>query len=53
MLTIIGLRRVKSAVIKFAQPSDTELNAILQEAVRALNQLIASRSIRINDEKSN
>lgn len=43
MLTQVGLKRVKKALMKLANEQDTELNAILQAAVIQLNRLIADR----------
>lgn len=43
MLTQVGLKRVKKAVIKLANEQDDELNEILQATVVQLNRLIAQR----------
>lgn len=43
MLTYLGLKRVKREIIRFALKDDKKLNAILQEAVKGLNQLIEER----------
>lgn len=44
MLTINGLEKVKRAILNFAQADDAELNAILLQAVNAINKLSVSRS---------
>lgn len=43
MLTEVGLKKVKKAVILLGKPLDKELNAILQKAVDAINVLLNAR----------
>lgn len=43
MLTELGLRAVKKAVVKLGKPLDKELNAILQKAVNEINALLKER----------
>lgn len=44
MITVIGLRRFKNAIMRMAQPNDKELNDILQDTIVKLNRLINARS---------
>jgi uncharacterized membrane protein len=43
MLTLVGLNKVKKVIMKLASPTDAEVNAILQDAVKQINRLRISR----------
>ena len=44
MMTVLGMKRMKKAIIKMAREGDTEWNDMLQTAVIAINRLIQERS---------
>lgn len=44
MLTVLGLKKVKTAIMKFGDPNDEELNKVLQETIKGLNKLLDARS---------
>lgn len=43
-LTVLGLKKVKTAIMKSADANDPELNKVLQECVRGINRLLDARS---------
>ncbi len=43
MVTILGLKRIKTTLLKFGQANDQEINEVLQLAIIGVNRLIIAR----------